>query len=286
MNWNKIAEFPGDSQLKHLHEFLDAHGVKHRFTEEGGKQILWLVDLSKVKLVSHYFETLKHGTRPEIPKQTGKEFQGKPVSLPQYLRLFPLSIGFIVLGLLGFLIADVFYYPPLLKHLTFLPIEVAIRIGEPWRVISPVFLHFGLLHILFNGLWMWELGKRIELFSGRPVFLLLFLSTSLGGNYLEFLVMDTINFGGLSGVVYGLFAYIWLWARFSSSPLLKLPSGIYIFLIVWLVIGFAGVIRMFFGIDIANWAHLGGLIAGLLSAAIHITVKNRWPGVKNPGKSN
>ncbi len=270
MIWNKVAEFPGDSQLKHLDDYLSAHGVMHRFTEESGKQVLWLADVARINVVARYFELLKLGKRPDIPRKA-ETAQGKAWSaVLRNLAVFPLTVCCLVLGFFGYLIADVFQYWPVLKHLLFLPFLQGLEQGETWRVVSPVFLHYGFLHLLLNGLGMWEIGRRVELFSGRLNYFILFMMTAIGGNYLQFVMSDSKFFGGLSGVLFGLIGYMWFAGRHHGSPLVKMPPGIYVFTLVWLLAGFAGVFKLLFDINMANWAHLGGMLAGIATAAAEV----------------
>lgn len=115
-----------------------------------------------------------------------------------------LSILFIALGVAGFYVQELFLNTSLFHSLTFLPLEKAVASGQPWRILTPAFLHFGLLHIVFNALWLWILGGRLELFLGRGLYLGLFVFTALVSNYTQFFMEPRSIFGGLSGVVYGL----------------------------------------------------------------------------------
>ena len=76
--------------------------------------------------------------------------------------------------------------------------------SEYWRYVTPALIHFGLIHILFNGLWIWEFGSRLELRLGSIFTLNLFLAGSIAGNLLQSWWSGPSIFGGLSGVVYGL----------------------------------------------------------------------------------
>ncbi|MFL2699686.1 MAG: rhomboid family intramembrane serine protease, partial [Gammaproteobacteria bacterium] len=71
-------------------------------------------------------------------------------------------------------------------------------------------------------------------------------------------------FGGLSGVVYGLLGFCFLMELDNRQERYGLPPAIYIFMIAWLILGFMGVLELFGFGSIANYAHLGGLISGLI----------------------
>ena len=86
---------------------------------------------------------------------------------------------------------------------------------DVWRWLSPAFLHFGWLHLVFNCLWLFAVGRLIEWRSGSE-FILVFLASALAGNALQWFMGDW-RFGGLSGVVYGVVGYVWLWDRLRAD---------------------------------------------------------------------
>lgn len=134
--------------------------------------------------------------------------------------------------------------------------ESVDRVGQIWRVVTPIFLHFGLLHIIFNLYWLYYLGGGLEgrLGFGRVLgFILLAAVISNMGQYL----LSGPGFGGMSGVNYALFGYIWI--RGNSDPHfgLQLDQGTIAMLLIWFVICFTGLVG-----NIANTAHTLGLIVG------------------------
>ncbi|WP_111641903.1 rhomboid family intramembrane serine protease [Marinimicrobium alkaliphilum] len=147
----------------------------------------------------------------------------------------------------------------------FEPVAEGIGQGQVWRLLTPAFIHFGLLHIAFNALWLWELGRRIELLNGRVVYILFVITWAIGSNLVQYFWQGESLFGGMSGVVYALVGYIWMRHRMNPHPLLAVPPGIIGFMMVWLVLGLTGVIDMFMGSGgVANGAHVGGLLVGML----------------------
>lgn len=278
MNWTKIAEFPLDAQLTQLHHYLNSHGVHHRFTEEGGQQALWLENPSQVPLVTEYFKSVERGQPPSSAKPGFSVEATNTFNPKQVLRLFPFTIAILILGLAGYLITGVFKLYLLVEHLAFLPLHEALKSGEVWRVISPTFLHFDILHILFNGMWVWELGRRIERFAGRRRYITTFVITAIAANYLQYILTSGTLFGGLSGVVYAFLGYLMVWGRYHDSPLVKVPSGIYVFMLVWLLLGVVGVIDQFISGQVANGAHVGGLLGGIAIAAVEVANDRRKRG--------
>jgi GlpG protein len=130
-----------------------------------------------------------------------------------------------------------------------------------------MFIHFSILHIFFNMLWLRDLGSIVEGYDGRRKFLVLLFLTAALSNLAQFMIripgFPTLSggtpwFGGMSGVVYGLFGYIWMRGKFDPRSGLHLHKEIVIQMLVWLVLCFTGVIGA-----IANMAHLFGLLTGM-----------------------
>ncbi|HAD47374.1 MAG TPA: rhomboid family intramembrane serine protease, partial [Idiomarina sp.] len=76
-------------------------------------------------------------------------------------------------------------------------------------------------------------------------------------------VVSGPNFGGLSGVVYGLLGFCWLYSFGRRTPL-WLPPGLIVFMVGWLILGYTGVLW----VNIANEAHLAGLLSGCLAGVV------------------
>ena len=97
-----------------------------------------------------------------------------------------------------------------------------VRHGEIWRLFTPMFLHFSIMHIVFNMLWLRDLGSMIEARQNSFVLLILVLPIAAGSNCAQFFFSGPV-FGGMSGVVYGLMGYIWI--RGKLDPGLRAVSA-------------------------------------------------------------
>jgi GlpG protein len=131
-----------------------------------------------------------------------------------------------------------------------------VREGEVWRLVTPIFMHGGPLHIVFNMFWLYDLGTLIERKLGSIRYLFLVLVIAVVSNLAQF-VMSGPFFGGMSGVVYGLFGYAWIRGRLDPTCGLYLRPDIVFWMLGWFALCAAGVIG-----GVANWAHGGGLASG------------------------
>ena len=145
------------------------------------------------------------------------------------------------------LIADITDYQGGLKE---------IFSGQFWRLLSPIFLHFMVIHILFNMMWLWDLGGVVEKRQSSSFLLFFVVSIGIMSNIIQFLASGPA-FGGMSGVVYGLLGYTWIRSLKSNSGYL-LHKGIVVMMIGWLILGYTGWIG-----PIGNAAHLSGLLFGM-----------------------
>jgi GlpG protein len=135
-----------------------------------------------------------------------------------------------------------------------------IASGQLWRLITPIFIHFAWFHLLFNGIWMWQLGSVVEKRLGPWDLATLVVVIGIGSNVAQFLSTGPL-FGGLSGVVYGLLGYFWVQGRFNPRFGLALNNVVVYLMLGWFVLCWIGVIP-----NVANWAHTAGLVLGMAAA--------------------
>jgi len=139
--------------------------------------------------------------------------------------------------------------------------NAAIAAGQWWRLITPMLLHGGILHIGFNMYALYVLGPGLERFYGKWRFLLLYLVAGIAGNVFSY-IFSSYNSLGASTAIFGLLAAegVFLYQHrelFGKNAQRSLMNVIFIAAINF-VIGLSP------GID--NWGHLGGFVGGTLFA--------------------
>jgi len=142
-----------------------------------------------------------------------------------------------------------------LRYLAHLP---EILNGQVWRLVTPIFIHFGLLHLVFNMLWLRDLGSMVENRQGSLFLSLQVLLIAVVSNLVQYVVGGP-SFGGMSGVVYGLVGYIWIRGRFDPASGLFLNPATVTMMIVWFFLCLVGLIG-----SVANGAHAAGLVMGMV----------------------
>ncbi|QDU11338.1 rhomboid family intramembrane serine protease [Gimesia aquarii] len=134
---------------------------------------------------------------------------------------------------------------------------VDVREGEVWRLVTPIFIHFSIMHIVFNCIMTYQLGGAIEANRGSGRLLLLVLLTAIPSNLAQF-YWSGPSFGGLSGVVYGMFGYMWMKSKFDPQSYFFVPPNMVFILIGWFFLCMTGFVG-----PVANMAHGFGLGTGM-----------------------
>lgn len=138
--------------------------------------------------------------------------------------------------------------------------NVLVAAGEWWRIFTPIFLHAGLTHILFNMWALWVLGPQIENGVGAGPYLGAFLaSAGMGGAFLFVLGDPAAVAVGASGAIFGLFG---IWVSWAVRRRNTLQGRMLLRQIGFLLLLNAALPLLF--PQIAWQAHLGGLVAGFV----------------------
>ncbi len=144
--------------------------------------------------------------------------------------------------------------------------------GELWRLITCTFLHGGLLHILFNAVMFVRFSSVIDNWLGPWVAMLLYVFFAMSSSAAQLLVSKGIGGIGASGVVYGLFGFLWIMSRRRDDAAEAANPYTVQTMFGWLFV--CTVVNMFGG-NIGNTAHVVGLILGVLVGKAFVARKRQ-----------
>lgn len=277
----QALRFPLDADIDELRHALWKHRIGHHYSRDQDGQVLWLIEDVQLEKARELIERWHQGE--SLALEAPPEPVARSGSITGALRSAPITTALIAMCVAVFAwqgIDDI----QALTALAIAPIAIegqqlyaatlgyALSQAEVWRLFSPAFLHFSLMHLVFNMLWLWYFGRQVEVLQGRWRLLALLSSAMLVSNLAQY-ATGTILFGGMSGVVYALVGFVWLYSRLVPTSGFQFPAMLMVFMVGWLVLcmtpaaGWIG-----FG-NVANEAHLGGLLlglaAGLLGSRFH-----------------
>ncbi|MDA1370147.1 MAG: rhomboid family intramembrane serine protease [Proteobacteria bacterium] len=270
----RAASLGIDTDLLQYSQFLRSQGIKHRIIEESGQQVIWVGSELEKQFVStslpQFIEAIDTGRLPATAPVNRSSFSGKPllnailrafIASPITLTLITLSLLVAAVSVLGSQAARVsfLFYPLIAPDGVFALLGDITSLSVLLKTLTPMFLHFGELHLVFNMLWLWYFGKQLERIQSPWIFLSLVLATSFISNTTQYLYIDYNNFGGMSGVVYGLVGYTWVVHTFMPRSSLLLNNNMFVFFVLALVI-----MEIIASSWIATAAHVGGLVSGLV----------------------
>jgi GlpG protein len=280
----KVVEVAESENLTQFSRLLWQQSMSHRIYHEGEVQIVAVASPDDITKASSLYQQWKAGEiKPEQADSSsiaGYFNVSKGVGrLLQALCKYPVTIVLIVVCCVMAVLAPLntlsdtvrlflfpdFAYGTRTINLGFVLENFNFR--QFLNMLSPMLLHAGILHLSFNMLWLWEFGRRIESRQASWAMAILIIVLALVSNTAQYLYSGSIYFGGMSGVVYGLFAYIWMWQLFDPAKRLGLPGNLVFFMLLALII-----ITMMGLESIADEAHIAGLLCGVLYGAVVSTV--------------
>ncbi len=284
----QIHSFENSNLAQRFSDFLYLQGMENRVQEEDdGSYSLWIYSddhIPKAQLLLTEF--LANPLNPTYlvasPRASFKRFEDQKKNqvsrvIDVRTQLFRKStgMGWITLTLIGICVL-VALYSQLGKNtqnISFLFISEyrisgnylewrsglpEIMHGQVWRLVTPIFIHFGFMHLIFNMLWLKDLGGMLEEHESPWLFILQVLVIGALSNLAQYL-WDGPSFGGMSGVVYGLLGYIWIRSKLDPFAKLFLNQGVVGMMIVWFFLCLTGLMG-----PVANAAHGAGLGLGML----------------------
>lgn len=228
---------------------------------------LWLADTSSEQMVRH--ELQQFIDNPSDPRYLAASWESGSSNANIVYRKSdtlanlrsqagPLTLSVIVICVVVYGLMQVF--DNTMFNLLAYPSDSSQYI-QIWRWVSHAFLHFSLMHILFNLVWWWYLGGPLERRLGTGKLLEITVLSAILSGYGQ-AIFSGSSFGGLSGVVYALMGYSWLSGERAPERGIYMQRSLMIFALVWLAVGYFDML----GVSVANAAHIGGLVVGLALA--------------------
>ncbi|VVP40280.1 rhomboid family intramembrane serine protease [Pseudomonas fluorescens] len=273
-----VLRLPLAVDLSGFVTLLQRMQVPHRVSEEAGEQVLWApAEISDdVRSLYERFPAGDPDQQLDIPvtqtfKRPGFAEQLKHAKATGFILLLSLIVG--GLTFLGENLETLRWltfldFRVIGEYIHFTPLADSLAAGQWWRLVTPMLIHFGILHLAMNAMWYWELGRRIESRQGSINLIGLTLLFSLVSNYAQFVWSGPTLFGGLSGVLYGLLGHCWIFQLLAPNPAYRLPRGVLVMMLVWLVVCMSGLISMIGFGEIANAAHVSGLLIGCFTGLL------------------
>ena len=273
----KAASLPIDTNLLDFSKLLHAHGLAHRINEESGQQVIWVGSEAEADAVRIALERWLSAAQGAVNSSSARNAAGERI-VPDFRRFlngavaaiyyYPITALLFAVCLVVAIVSGLGVYPdrvailfyPILASNGLLTLLGDIKsFSDLGRTFTPMFLHFGELHLIFNMLWLWYFGRQLESIQSIWSFGALVLVTSFVSNTTQYMVNDANNFGGRSGVVYGLVGYTWVIHKLMPKSYLSLNSNMLVFFVVALV-----GMEILASSLVATAAHVGGLLSGLV----------------------
>jgi len=300
-----IGHLEDEAQARRFGDFLYSRGIEcHTDPATDRRWQIWVIEDTDVEAATSLLAQFRQSPNDPIFEQAARAAERKrqtaeKAQVPKRARVVdartlfysppvPVGILSIVLIVISVIVAvltklgtDERFTPPLSisqqldsgRHILSNRSLPEVRRGEVWRLFTPMFLHFGILHLLFNMLWLRDLGSMIEARKGTWMLLVLVLVLAGTSNVAQYLYSGP-HFGGMSGVVYGLLGYIWMQGKFNPASGLSLQPQTVTMMIIWFFLCFTGMVG-----PVANTVHAvgfaGGIAWGFLDAQLSITMRRR-----------
>lgn len=262
----KVGEFTERAQAERFHAFLASEKVAADLRDAGADgTAIWVHDEDLLQVAEAYLTAFR--AHPEDPRFNARPVAPKADTKRAPRARFPaadaplytfggyifgnLTLALVIISVASTVLVDklqirsFFYY--------FMPL---ILEGQVWRLVTPIFLHGGWMHLLFNMMWLLQLGGMVEVLEGKGKLLGLTLVLAILANSSQYFISGP-NFLGMSGVVYGYLGYIWMMSRYAAGTQYVMPQQTVYFMIVWMVVCLIGIIP-----NVANAEHVTGFVVG------------------------
>lgn len=206
-------------------------------------------------------------------------------SFKEFLRYYPVVSFIVFIHILLYLLTVLPTFPSAWLFEKLMGVNLYIDQGEIWRLVTPIFIHSGLPHTLFNSFSLVLFGPALERILGKTRFTILYLATGILANIATYFIQPlTYTHVGSSGAIFGLFGIYIAIVLLRKDMMSKENSQVII------TIAVIGVIMTFVQPNINVTAHLFGLISGFILGSIYIgrgrELANTFKGFSHRGTSS
>jgi GlpG protein len=296
----QIGTLPRNLDSEIFGDHLLALGMKARFDEQPDGWIVWIYN--EDQLVRAKAELEAYILQPDDPRfdegaRAAEEVRRNEARLEKehrknfrevtdqwgglQARRRPLTMALVIVSVVVYLLQQSSLRPVVVTLLRFTTGHLdpergllndgldPILAGEVWRLVTPIFLHFSPLHILFNVWAVTVEGTMIEGCRGTFRLAVLVLVAAVLSNLGQHFYQEQADpgilhlFGGLSGVGYALFGYLWMKGQYEPEQGMILHPNTITTMLFWLVLCMTGLVG-----SIANAAHVVGLLVGVAFGAL------------------
>jgi GlpG protein len=307
-----LGALSNGDQAARFGDYLLSRGIENQLEEGAGGWMVWVADDDKLEPARA--ELAAFQAQPDAPRfhaagreanriraekeKDAKRREGLEVNVRTSWfasagRATPVTIGLIALCVLVAIFTKVgsAEYPnPAEQELLLSPpgfdpdprhLSLVFK-GEVWRLVSSMLIHFGILHLIFNMMWLADLGMLLERKRGSLWLILFILSAAavsgvaehyfdLGLRTKGIIAFDGYGerAGGMSGVVYALFGYAWIRGRVAPYDHIQPSDQARWIMLIWLFVCIAGFIG-----SVANVAHVVGLLFGMAVGRMPAVLRN------------
>jgi GlpG protein len=293
----EIGTIAGEKEARSLADYLLTLNITTKLEPKAGAWALWVHREDRVpeaRAILADFEANPGDPRFQAAAKPAKEIRKKAEKVEKDYRKrvrdfrerwegamyhrAPLAFGMIIASVIVYVlqmttpIFDMLSFSLLAYDEHFAVVDTgfeAIRDGQVWRLVTPIFLHGGLIHLFFNMTAMRYLGERVEMRKGTWRFGLICLVAAIGGNVGEFFKSGGA-FGGMSGVIFALAGYLWIKGYTDPDDHLSLDQRSANWMVAWFLLGIIAPLTAtqgtphVFPYNMANVAHGVGLATGIV----------------------
>ncbi|MED0870010.1 rhomboid family intramembrane serine protease [Bacillus spizizenii] len=187
-----------------------------------------------------------------------------------FIRLYPIVTFILALQAVLWLFFSLPVHSVVLWRDAVTGYNLGVANGEWWRLITPVLLHAGFTHLLFNSMSIFLFAPALERMLGKARFLLVYAGSGIIGNIGTYVTepLDYVHVGA-SGAIFGLFGVYLFMVLFRKELIGQEHSKMILTLLAF------AVLMSFINSNINMMAHLFGLCSGFLLSFLCVQKKER-----------